>query len=359
MSDKPNPTQPPQSIPKAEHLPGATVRLIALAVLTAVGVVLCVLIAYPFLPALAWGMALAIMAWPFQRQLEKVIPKGNWSAGISTFAVLVVIVVPIIWTGIELARQAESSSEQMKSFAQGGWREITNQLPLPDDWEEKVDIEGQTREFIQSFTMKTRQILEGSFWGILQLLIMLLVLFFALKDHDHLLERLRHLLPVTDSEADYLFTRTSDAIYASVYATLVTGLIQAVVFGLIFAYLGIPAPLLWATIIFILGILPVLGAFIVWIPIAVGLALNEQWGATLGIVAAGLILAGPVANFVYALIAGGRLRLHPMPALLAFVGGLVVFGLSGMVIGPVVLAVTIALIDMWRTRSLDANNPKR
>ena len=356
MSDTPAETHAPQSIPQSEHLPGSVVRLVALAALTAVGVVLCMTIALPFLSALAWGLALAIMVWPLQRQLEKVIPSGTWSAGICLAVVIVLIVGPVIWTGVELTNQAMSSSEQMKQFAQGGWRKITAELPLPQGWEEKVDVEQETREFLNAFTSSLRGILQGSFWGVLQLLIMLLVLFFALKDRDHLLERLRGLIPVSDAEADYLFKRTSDAIYASVYATLVTGLIQAAVFGLVFWYLEIPAPLLWALVIFILGILPVLGAFIVWIPIAIGLAVEGNWVEAIGIVAVGLILAGPVSNYVYALIAGGRLRLHPMPALLAFVGGLVVFGLAGMVIGPVVLALTIALIDMWRTRGSDMSN---
>jgi predicted PurR-regulated permease PerM len=62
-------------------------------------------------------------------------------------------------------------------------------------------------------------------------------------------------------------------------------------------------------------------------------------------------MAGPVGNYLYGYLAGGRLRLHPVPSLLAYVGGLAVFGVSGMVLGPVVLAVTLALVEMWQRRA--------
>lgn len=115
--------------------------------------------------------------------------------------------------------------------------------------------------------------------------------------------------------------------------------------------LGVPAPLLWGVVMFVLGVLPIVGAFLVWVPVAVGLVLGDRWGAALVIAVWGVMMAGPINNYVYAFLAGDRLRLHPVPSLLAFIGGLAVFGVTGMVLGPVALAVTLALIDMWRRRA--------
>jgi predicted PurR-regulated permease PerM len=100
----------------------------------------------------------------------------------------------------------------------------------------------------------------------------------------------------------------------------------------------------------ILGLLPVVGAFLIWVPAAVYLASDGRWGAAVALVSWGLVMAGPVTNYVYAYLAGGRMRLHQVPVLISFVGGLVVFGISGMVLGPVVLVVTLGLIDVWRRR---------
>jgi predicted PurR-regulated permease PerM len=166
------------------------------------------------------------------------------------------------------------------------------------------------------------------------------------------LQQVRHFLPVTRSEADYLFTRASDAVHATVYATFMVGLLQGVTGGLLFWALGLPAPLLWGVSMTLLSIIPILGAFLVWVPAAVLLALDDRWGSALILVTWGLLMAGPVGNYAYAYLAGGRMRLHPVPALLAFIGGLAVFGVSGMVLGPVIVAVTVALIAIWQKRSM-------
>lgn len=103
----------------------------------------------------------------------------------------------------------------------------------------------------------------------------------------------------------------------------------------------------------ILGILPFVGEFVVWVPAALYLATEGQWWQAVVLAVWGVVMAGPVCNYVYAVAAGQRLKLHPVPTLLAFIGGLAVFGVAGMILGPCVLAVTLALIDVWRTRSSD------
>jgi predicted PurR-regulated permease PerM len=104
---------------------------------------------------------------------------------------------------------------------------------------------------------------------------------------------------------------------------------------------------------FVLGVLPMVGAVLVWAPAAAYLIADDRWGAAAALAAWGVIMAGPVCNYVYAYAAGDRMRMHPVPTLLAYIGGLAVFGVSGMVLGPCVLAVTAALLDVWRQRAAD------
>jgi predicted PurR-regulated permease PerM len=102
---------------------------------------------------------------------------------------------------------------------------------------------------------------------------------------------------------------------------------------------------------FVLGVLPLVGAGLVWVPVAAVLALDGRWLAAVALVAWGLAMAGPVGNVIYGWAAGNRMRLHPVPVLIAYAGGLTVFGFSGMVLGPAVLAVTVALVDVWKLRA--------
>ena len=92
-----------------------------------------------------------------------------------------------------------------------------------------------------------------------------------------------------------------------------------------------------------------------WVPAAVYLASQGQWWQAVVVVAWGLLMAGPVCNYIYAVAAGDRLKMHPVPMLLTFIGGLALFGVSGMILGPCVLAVTLALLDVWRNRTADGS----
>jgi predicted PurR-regulated permease PerM len=118
-----------------------------------------------------------------------------------------------------------------------------------------------------------------------------------------------------------------------------------------FWWLGLPAPLLWGVIMAVLAIIPYLGAFVVWVPAAIFFALEGSWGKALILTAWGGIVVALIDNLVYPILVGKRMRLHTVPVFLAMFGGLALFGASGLILGPVILAVTDALVDIWRRRT--------
>ena len=99
-----------------------------------------------------------------------------------------------------------------------------------------------------------------------------------------------------------------------------------------------------------LAILPVMGAAIVWIPAALFLLLEGSWEKALLLTAWGGIVIALIDNVIYPILVKDRLRLHTVPVFIAMLGGLVVFGTAGVVLGPVVLVLTFALIEIWRRR---------
>jgi predicted PurR-regulated permease PerM len=118
-----------------------------------------------------------------------------------------------------------------------------------------------------------------------------------------------------------------------------------------FWWLGLPAPLLWGLIMGALAIVPVLGAFVIWIPAALFLALEGQWGRAVILAVWGTIVVGGIDNLLYPILVGNRLKLHTIPTFIAIVGGLIVFGASGVILGPVTLTATVLLLERWRARS--------
>ena len=101
----------------------------------------------------------------------------------------------------------------------------------------------------------------------------------------------------------------------------------------------------------LLAIVPILGAFVVWVPAALFLALQGSWGKALILTVWGGSVVALVDNLLYPVLVGNRLRLHTVPVFIAIVGGLALFGASGVILGPVALAITIALVDVWRRRT--------
>ena len=191
---------------------------------------------------------------------------------------------------------------------------------------------------------------DGSIYAGTGLLIMLFLLYYFFRDQDKILAGLRKSFPLSPRETDTVFRNVHDAIYAVVYGTLLLAVVQGTLGGLMFWVLGLPAPLLWGAVMALLAVLPVLGAAIVWVPAAIYLAVTGSWEKALILTAWGGIVVALIDNLLYPVIVKDRLRLHAVPVFIAVIGGLMVFGMAGIVLGPVVLVIATALADVWRRR---------
>ena len=103
----------------------------------------------------------------------------------------------------------------------------------------------------------------------------------------------------------------------------------------------------------LLSVLPVLGAFVIWVPAAVALALQGHWGRALLLTGWGILIVHPIDNFLGPVLVGTKLRLHTLLIFFSVIGGLAAFGASGIVVGPVTVAIAVALFDSWQRRRED------
>lgn len=132
------------------------------------------------------------------------------------------------------------------------------------------------------------------------------------------------------------------------YGVIVLAVIQGILGGLAFLVLGLPDPFVWGAVMVVLSTIPVTGSFLVWGPAAVYLAATGRWGAALLLAAWGLLVIGLIDNFLRPKLMGQKARVHELLLFFAVLGGLVVFGVAGLVFGPVLLAVTLSLLDVIR-----------
>jgi predicted PurR-regulated permease PerM len=151
---------------------------------------------------------------------------------------------------------------------------------------------------------------------------------------------------------DQIRRRVVETIQAIFYGTLVVAVVQGTLGGLMFWWLGLAAPLLWGIMMGLLAVVPVLGASIIWLPAAIFLALEGSWGKAIVLTLWGSVVVGGIDNLLYPMLVGNRLKMHTAVAFIAVVGGLLVYGPSGVILGPVVVAVTISLLEYWHARNV-------
>lgn len=256
-------------------------RVAALAALTAAGLLACALVAFPFLPALAWAVALAVMAFPLHVRVAALIPHRGIAAGVTTTLVTVLLLAPTLAVGAQLAQEAAGVAATAEEATRNGKIDAVAEKVPSGPWalawvRANVDLEAELRGLTRRLVGDLALFAQGAAWAAVQILVCVFVLFFAFRDRGLLLESTRDLAPLARAESDYVFTRVADSIHATVYATVVTSLLQGVTGGFVWWWVGLPAPVLWGTVMFVLGVIPVAGAGLVWAPAAVYLAVEGR-----------------------------------------------------------------------------------
>jgi len=209
----------------------------------------------------------------------------------------------------------------------------------------------ETLRFVEQIRSSIPGFVTGSIGAGIQLLITFFALFYFFRDRHAFLHLLRSLSPLSPAETEKVFVRVVNTIRATIFGTLLVAVVQGFLGGLMFWGLGLSAPILWGVVMALAAIVPVLGPFIVWVPAAIMLALDGHWEKALVLTAWGGVVVALIDNLLYPIFVGGKLRLHTFPVFIAIIGGLALFGASGLILGPLILAVTAALIDIWRYRT--------
>lgn len=332
------------------------VHVLELMAATALGIYLCYRMALPFVPALTWALALAVLFMPVHRRLESRVKRSNPAASLSVLVIGLIVVVPATFVGQRLVSEAVSGADTIRAKVESGeWRSVLDPhprvAPIARLIERQIDVPGTIGTLAAWLTTATASFVKGSVIQAIGVLLTFYLLFYFLRDRRAMLLSLRSLSPLSEADMDRLFSRVGDTVYATIYGTLAVAAVQGTFGGLMFWWLGLPAPLLWGLVMGVLAIVPVLGAFVVWVPAALFLALDGSWGKALMLAVWGGVVVGGIDNVMYPILVGNRLKLHTIPAFIAIVGGLIVFGPSGLVLGPVVLTVTVLLLEIWRSRT--------
>ena len=286
--------------------------------------------------------------------------KGS-SAGVLTFLAPITILLPLSALSIEFVTQISGLLQELQKAAkQWDIKTFADLRQFPwiahaNDWLQAHT--GISAAQVQSWLVSgTQQVLQraagfgGSFFlGALDSLfgfaIMLFLLFFFLRDGDEMMRPgARGLIPLDDDRKGRLFDQLSNVTRAIMFGTSVTALAQGFLVGVGFAIAGLPSPVVFGVLAALLSLLPIGGAALVWAPAVIWLFVDRHWGYGIFMLVWGLILGG-LDNVLRPMLISGRARISALAVFVGVLGGIPAFGAIGVIAGPVVLSLALALVE--------------
>ena len=330
----------------------------------------------PFGYSIAWAIILAILLAPVHRWLRRWVPRRGPRALLTCTLAALLLLGPTLTLGTLLVGELVRGIRVVQAAAEAGvlseidpmkWGPIVRAREIIDAWglpylpniqadelmnTDRIDFEAAVASAAQQLSQRLLALSGSALSNLANLAFTIVVtwltLYYLLKDGEWMFQRGIELLPYPDEHKDTMVQRLNEVVFSSVYGGMAVALAQGVLGGIAFAVLGLPSPVLWGTVMAVLAFLPLIGAFVVWAPAALVLLAQGRWIAALVLLLWGGLVVGLVDNFLRPMLISGRTRMHPLLVFLSVLGGIQAFGFLGLFLGPVLVAVVTAVLELYR-----------
>ena len=322
----------------------------------------------PFVYPVFWAAVVAVLFYPFYSWVHKHIKIPGLSALISVISVIVVLFLPLILISVLIIYQSAdlySSVSQNPFFADigdGFVHKLDNTFLAP--YIETVKTEwtayatNAAKEISTFLVSSVSTITSNSFRFLFMTFIMLYTLYFFLKDGEKILTKMMHLSPLGDTYERLLYNRFTSTTRATLKSTIIVGGIQGLLGGLMFWIAGVQGAFIWGVIMVMLSIIPAVGSFLVWFPAGIiMLTLGFTWQGIFILLFCGIVISN-IYNLLRPPLIVKDIQMHPLIVLFSTLGGLIIFGISGFIIGPIIAALflsTLSIYDHYYKKELNNN----
>lgn len=338
-------------------------------------IMLFVLIAYisyllikPFLTPIILSMVLAYIFYPLYKLLKKVVKNKNVASLIMAVGIIILLSVPTYYVAKTTTKEVFVTyllTKQKFTTGIGDGRctdtdsvfcNLANSVKdILSEPKNKYYVQ-QALEKLQTYSVDLgTKLIVGIPKLALNIFLTFFILFFLFRDGKEGIEKLKSMLPIRRKHKKRLFIRLNETLYATIFGTLITALIQGTVAGVGYFIFGVTSPVLWGLITAFVALIPILGTSIVWVPMGLYFIISGYLdsdgtiiGRGVGILVYGGLVISLIDNFIRPKLIGDKAKVHPVLVLLGVLGGLALMGVTGIVIGPIVLALFVTFVKIYK-----------
>ena len=298
------------------------IRWWLLIAVTAIALYLCWLMIKPFVGVLGWAAVLVIVFYPVHQRLVRKTGRPAMSALLSCILVILTILVPVVLITIAVLNEFSGAMQSLHSTIAYLLDPSSPLTGRPLRWiGQYVDVEQlrsqenlleRLKGMSGAIAGRTLGFLGGAIGIIVQMFFVVFTMYYLFRDGDRIFKVIRDALPLSETQAETIMARTRDVVGASVYGVFTIAIVQGTLGGLAFWILGLPSALVWGVAMAFLSMIPMLGAFLVWVPAAIYLAATGHWTKAILLVMWGTLVIGMIDNFLRPKLVGGRTKLHEL-----------------------------------------------
>lgn len=315
----------------------------------------------PFFGPLFWAAVMAVLYYPVYRWTEGIVRIPNLAALITLLVIVFTLIVPLFIIGglifIEsvdllegLTLDAASVMADVKDFTVRLSRHpLFTRLSIDASTIMKTIMDG-TRQVISLLMGNLKSMTQDMVMFFAKFLVMLYVLFFFLRDGERFKKKVIELIPVEEDNKRVLIDKFIHTAKATLKVTVIVGGIQGLLGAIMFLVLGVKGAITWGVIMAVASIIPGVGCSIVWAPAGIILLLLGQTVKGVVVLLGGLLVISVADNLLRPLLLTHDVEMHPLMIFLASLGGIILFGIMGFVLGPIIASLFLALLDMYYYR---------
>jgi predicted PurR-regulated permease PerM len=308
----------------------------------------------PFLPALAWAIVIVVVSYPaYQRLARRFQP--TLAALISTLGITLILIVPALLGMAAFVHQGVQAVQTLQLQIQNGhfdwinrvWLDLQSRFPDNDATSLSTLLSRYADQAAAYIAARLGTLLRNTALFLFHLSVTMLAMFYLYRDGPSFMARVREILPFDSTHSERMIREANDLIFASVVSSVVAAAAHGILGGVAFGLAGITAPVFWGVMMGFFSLVPVVGSALIWAPAAISLIADGHIGAGILVAVFCSVVVGLVDNVLRPWVISGRAEMGGLVVFISVLGGISVFGLLGVVVGPIVVATGASLLDLY------------